>query len=43
MSKLPPAKGFRPNAPDRLVRLSLERTRIELRQFFRTPEQVFFT
>jgi len=35
--------AFRPNAPDRLVRLSLERTRIELRTFFRTPEQVFFT
>jgi ABC-2 type transport system permease protein len=38
-----PARNFRPNAPDRLVRLALERTRIELRQFFRTPEQVFFT
>lgn len=34
---------FRPNAPGRLLRLSIERTRIELRQFFRTPEQVFFT
>jgi ABC-2 type transport system permease protein len=34
---------FRPNAPGRLVRLSVERTRIELMQFFRTPEQVFFT
>lgn len=34
---------FRPNAPSRLVRLGLERTRIELISFFRTPEQVFFT
>lgn len=35
--------AFRPNAPGRLIRLSLERTRIELKTFFRTPEQVFFT
>ena len=37
------AAEFRPNAPGRLIRLSLERTRIELKTFFRTPEQVFFT
>ena len=43
MTTRSPARNFRPNAPDRLVRLALERTRIELRQFFRTPEQVFFT
>lgn len=35
--------SFRPNAPGRLARLALERTRIELRAFFRSPEQVFFT
>lgn len=43
MSSATPAPAFRPNAPGRLVRLSLERTRIELKTFFRTPEQVFFT
>ena len=43
MTAIPAAPAFRPNAPGRLVRLSLERTRIELRTFFRTPEQVFFT
>lgn len=37
------ATAFAPNAPLRLVRLSLERTRIEVKTFFRTPEQVFFT
>ncbi len=37
------AAPFRPNAPGRIVRLSWERTKFELRQFFRTPEQVFFT
>lgn len=36
-------RPFRPNAPGRLARLSFERTRIELKTFFRTPEQVFFT
>ncbi|MCC6959500.1 MAG: ABC transporter permease [Dehalococcoidia bacterium] len=35
--------SFRPNAPGRLARLSFGRTIIELRQFFRSPEQVFFT
>jgi ABC-2 type transport system permease protein len=43
MTAIPQHAAFRPNAPGRLVRLSIERTRIELRQFFRTPEQVFFT
>src|SRR5688500_3743562 len=43
MSIATAATEFRPNAPGRLVRLSLERTRIELKTFFRTPEQVFFT
>lgn len=43
MTSVSPAAEFRPNAPGRLARLALERTRIELRQFFRTPEQVFFT
>lgn len=38
-----PAPSFRPNAPGRLLRLSLERTKVEVRSFFRTPEQVFFT
>jgi ABC-2 type transport system permease protein len=37
------AQAFNPNSPARLARLSIERTRIELRTFFRTPEQVFFT
>jgi ABC-2 type transport system permease protein len=43
MTAAPATAAFRPNAPGRLVRLSLERTRIELKSFFRTPEQVFFT
>lgn len=43
MTALSPVARFNPNAPGRLARLSVERTRIELRQFFRSPEQVFFT
>ncbi len=43
MTALPATPVFRPNAPGRILRLSWERTLIELRQFFRTPEQVFFT
>lgn len=43
MTAIPSTSSFRPNSPARLARLSIERTRIELRQFFRTPEQVFFT
>lgn len=43
MTALRPVAKFNPNAPGRLARLSFERTRIELRQFFRSPEQVFFT
>ncbi len=43
MTAIAPPAPFQPNAPARLVRLSLERTRIELKTFFRTPEQVFFT
>lgn len=42
-SSITPAATFRPNAPGRIARLSIERTRIELKAFFRTPEQVFFT
>lgn len=42
-SSTTPAATFRPNAPGRIARLSIERTRIELKAFFRTPEQVFFT
>lgn len=38
-----PAGEFRPNATGRLIRLSLERTRIEIKTFFRAPDQVFFT
>lgn len=37
------AVPFDPSSPRRLVRLSLGRTMIELKTFFRTPEQVFFT
>ncbi len=43
MTAIAPAQPFRPNSAGRLVRLSLERTRIEVKTFFRTPEQVFFT
>lgn len=43
MTSIPAPKPFQPNAPGRHVRLALERTRIELLTFFRTPEQVFFT
>ena len=43
MTALASTRDFRPNAPGRLIRLSIERTRIELKTFFRTPEQVFFT
>jgi len=43
MTAIAPTPTFKPNAPGRLLRLSLERTRIELITFFRTPEQVFFT
>lgn len=43
MTAIPATPAFRPNAPGRILRLSWERTKIELRQFFRTPEQVFFT
>lgn len=39
----PLSPTFRPNAPGRILRLSWERTKVELRQFFRSPEQVFFT
>lgn len=35
--------AFKPNAPGRILRLSWQRTLIEIRQFFRTPDQVFFT
>jgi len=35
--------AFNPNSFARLARLSLARTVIELKTFFRTPEQVFFT
>lgn len=34
---------FNPNAAGRIARLSLARTAVELKTFFRTPEQVFFT
>ncbi|MGE3075355.1 MAG: ABC transporter permease [Dehalococcoidia bacterium] len=34
---------FDPGSPGRFVRLSIARTKIELKSFFRTPEQVFFT
>ncbi len=37
------ASAFNPGSPGRFVRLSVARTRIELKTFFRTPEQVFFT
>jgi ABC-2 type transport system permease protein len=37
------APAFDPKSPGRLLRLSVARTRIELKTFFRTPEQVFFT
>lgn len=43
MTAIPAPRSFRPNAPARILRLTWERTRIELKQFFRTPEQVFFT
>ena len=43
MTAFATARAFRPNAFGRVARLSLERTRIELKTFFRTPEQVFFT
>ncbi len=43
MTSIPRTAAFQPNAPRRHVRLALERTRIELLTFFRTPEQVFFT
>ncbi|MGE0599762.1 MAG: ABC transporter permease [Dehalococcoidia bacterium] len=34
---------FDPGSPGRFIRLSIARTKIELKSFFRTPEQVFFT
>ncbi|MEO8540943.1 MAG: ABC transporter permease [bacterium] len=43
MTATPQRVPFEANAPGRLVRLSIERTKLELRTFFRTPEQVFFT
>lgn len=43
MTSISAPKPFQPNAPGRHAHLALERTRIELLTFFRTPEQVFFT
>lgn len=43
MTAIPAHTTFQPNSISRVARLSAERTRIELKTFFRTPEQVFFT
>lgn len=43
MTPMSVASPFDPGSPGRFVRLSIARTRIEIKTFFRTPEQVFFT
>ncbi|HMO53714.1 MAG TPA: ABC transporter permease [Tepidiformaceae bacterium] len=43
MTGAPIAAAFRPNAPGRVARLTLERTIIEVKQFFRSTELMFFT
>ena len=43
MTAIVETPAFNPNSFARLARLSLARTVIELKTFFRTPEQVFFT
>jgi ABC-2 type transport system permease protein len=43
MTAAAPGMEFRPNTPGRFARMAVQRTRIELLTFFRTPELVFFT